>query len=269
MSCSSPQDDSPRDEPVADPPEAAELDPAEHPRSEERAAERAVAAVRSPGTGLQLTLLVWCAWLLGAWGLRMRMASPEVGARWMLLASLAGMAVVWPAIRLSYATVLDQLRFARLTSLSVLIEWLCLYLLLQAVVLGVALTVAWEPWQTLYVDLTLGGWTLIAAAVVGLACRWRRGWARSLGVAACLLLVLGQPLAVLVAAAVGLDGPAAWPWWGNPVATLWGLTAAPGDYVLDVWTARVVGPLLVAGGLWLALLAIPTRRGEARGGLNR
>ncbi len=179
-------------------------------------------------------VLGWCLWLLGVWGVSLWIDSAVPATRWMLFSTLLGLMVLWPTVRLS----LDTTRRGHTTS-QVIVEWLALITIFQAVVWPLAITARWGFAQTLWLDLAVLSWSLVAALLVAMGSWSRRGLHRSVAAVLCIGLLLGEPLAV------GLLSQGSEPSGGtvfrvSPIQTVWALTEMPADFATGPWRTNVV-----------------------------
>ena len=239
-------------EPDADPgtePRAESPAPADAtPQPTEPAPRRAADRDAPPST--QLMVLGWCLWLLGSWAVSMLIASRVPAARWMVLSAVVGLMLMWPVVRLSERTP----RGGRASILpGVLVEWLCLVLVFQAVVWPLRVISDWRTDQTVWLDLAVVGWSLLTAALVALGLQWRRPVPRTAMMGLCALLVVGEPMVMWLAGVVGLG--AAWSMRVSPLETVWMLSHPIAAVRLAPWPGRVL-TAAVAGVLAWVVLAV-------------
>jgi len=193
-------------------------------------------------------VLGWCLWLIGSWVAVLLVDSTQPAVRWMVFSALLGLMLLWPAVRLSQAAGRDD--GAR--TWVVLRDWVALLLVFQAVVWPLRVNANWTLAQTALIDATIAGWSLLAGAV--LAWGLGRGTAgrRSMAMAVCLLLLVGEPVAMTLLNLAATQGEGTlWHLWLSPVEAIWKITqnwrftdAAP-------WITRAVlawGLALIAWG---------------------
>lgn len=221
-------------------------------------------------------VLMWCLWLLGSWlivrwqdGLSPAQmlglgdyAGPPVTAmdlRWMILAAAAGLSGLWPAVRLSQVPrrgrALDAL-------VQPLVDWLSLMIIWQAVLWPVYALVPWPVEQAVWLDVAVGGWALLMAAVIGWGRSGRSHGRRTLAMGACLALLLAEPavLGLIQGSVHWLAGPGeavsalVWTPRISPVPLLWALAAPTGYFEVDPWRWQALSLAGAAGLAWAALL---------------
>ena len=197
---------------------------------------------------LRLVIVVWCFWLLGAWAMAWVSESSVPRVRWMLFAGTFGLMVVWPAFRLSERNHLEQ-RDGGAAS-PVILDWLGLILVYQAVIWSLHLIAHWPLARGLWLDAVIVSWSLLTALIVALARRWPFAWARTVGMALCVGLVFAEPIAIWSALGAGHEG---WSMRVSPIQALWELTESPTQTRLAPWDQRtmLVGLIAIVG--WLAL----------------
>ena len=195
--------------------------------------------------GTQMIVLGWCLWLVGTWAVTLSLTSSVPAARWLILVALMGLMLVWPAVRLST-------REVRMRAGTVWMEWLCLVLVLQAAVWPLRIVSQWRLDQTAWLAGALAAWSLLTAAVVAMGMRSRRAGPRIAAMVACVVLVLGEP-AVMALAAAGGD-TALWPMRVSPLATVWSLVQPALNVSLDPWPQRVVAAGAAAVIAWLMVM---------------
>jgi hypothetical protein len=195
--------------------------------------------------GVRLLIVGWCAWLLGAWGAALLINSTIPAARWMIFITTIGLMAVWPAYRLSLPR--HWADIAGGPSLAVLLDYFSLMFVAQAVLWPLMITSEWTLRQTFYLDLAIGGWALLTALLIAWGVRGDRAAMRWLMMALCLLLLLGEPLAILLTGS-------GWRMHVSPIETLWALSAPSSQFAPDPW--RLHAAAAGAAGLlgWLAHL---------------
>lgn len=233
-------------------------------REEAAGASAESAPLAEPGPGVQLTLLGWCLWLLTAWLVALWVNAATPAVRWMVFASVVGLMLAWPAVRLAQVRPADVWAMGepargRLILLLTFLEWLCLVLVFQAVIWPLGLVARWELEQTLWLDTAVLGWSLVIAALTAWGCQSTRGGVRAVAMAACVLVVVGEPAAVALWT-LGASEPMgpAWAMRVSPVQTLWALTHEGALWDGDPWRIRA-GTAAAAGVLAWALLPVLVR----------
>jgi len=203
----------------------------------------------------QLLVLGWCLWLLGSWGVSMLIASRVPAARWMMFSALVGLMLIWPVVRLSERS--PRGRRSTVPAgvlLGVLVEWLCLVLVFQAVIWPLRVISDWRTDQTVWLDLAVVSWSLLTAALVALGLQWRESVPRTVMMAACVLVVVGEPMVLALSSGLGLGSG-----WGlrvSPLETMWALSHPVLDVRLGPWPGRVLAAGMAAVLAWLLLVAM-------------
>lgn len=227
--------------------------------AEELAAAEAVAAVEQedakarrryqpsdPGM-LRVVIVVWCFWLLGAWGAAWLSDTSVPRVRWMMFAGSFGLMLVWPAFRLSEQADPDKPGHG---SLQVLLDWLAMVGVYQAVIWSLHLLAAWPMVRGIWLDAAVMAWSLLTALIVAAARRWPHGFARLVGMGLCIALVFAEPVAVWVVVTGG-GGP--WPMVVSPIQALWELTQPPNQSTISPWDQRTLMIAIIAITGWMAL----------------
>ena len=127
----------------------------------------------------------------------------------MVFSCLTGVMVMWPVLRLSQ-------NMGQAVSAGLLLwDWLCLNMVLQAVIWPLCVTSGWTSQQALWLVAALAAWSLLSGAALLAAGCWTSVLGRVAGTLLCLLLVLGEPLlmACLACAHVG----SVWSMWISQV----------------------------------------------------
>lgn len=215
------------------------------------------------GVGVRLVMLGWCLWLLGSWAVTLTLDSPVPAVRWMVFAVFTGLAVVWPVVRLSQDT-----RPGGGRVWTIVIDWVCLVLIFQAVVWPLSLVAGWTWQQALWIDAAITAWSLLMGAVVALGRLFASAVARGAAMAACLLLILGAP-ALRTIAGVGTPGQGGagaqeWTQGLEPLTLLWRLTQRPVDVDLPGVAPSVVAAALAALAAWAGVLIVSRWRPTPR-----
>lgn len=212
-------------------------------------------------------LLGWCVWLLGSWGVSLRMDVATVATRWMIFGALFGLMILWPALRLSQDafrpnSYLDEsrggppsrLRPSRLTPLLILRDWLSMVLVFQAVIWPLRVSAQWSIAQTVWLDGAVLGWSLLVAALVAWGCHSRLGAHRVTAMLLVMLLLFAEPLVMFIANRMTVDTPVTWTMRVSPIEAMWALTVEPIDYRPAPWTAQVTLVLIAAALAWAIIL---------------
>lgn len=223
-----------------------------------RPAQPAPGQLRTSEAGwLRLVIVVWCFWLLGAWAMAWVSDTSVPRVRWMLFAGSFGLMIVWPAFRLS-----ERNRGAGGSrggpggdddvgaASPVLLDWLGLILVYQAVIWSLHLMALWPLARGLWLDAAVVSWSLLSALIVAVARRWPGALARTVGMALCIALVFAEPVAIWAATLAGYD---AWSMRVSPIQALWELTQPPTLGAISPWDQRtmLVGMTAIAG--WAVL----------------
>lgn len=206
----------------------------------------------------QVVVLGWCVLLIGTWLAAMWLDSPVPSARWLMLTALMGLMLVWPAARLGE----DRWR---MSPAAVAVEWLCLVLVLQAVVWPLRIISGWRMDQTVWLDGAVLAWSFLSAAVVALGMQFRSGMGRTAAMVVCVLLVLGEPMALALAAVVRGGGPL-WAMRVTPISTVWALTHPMANVSLAPWPGRVMTAGAAAVAAWVVVAMISAWIGLRRKG---
>ncbi len=197
--------------------------------------------------GLRVVIVVWCFWLLGAWAAAWLSDTSVPRVRWMLFAGAIGLMLVWPAFRLSERV--DPGQMSR-GALQVLLDWLALVTVYQAVIWSLHLIAYWPIQRGVWLDAAVLAWSLLSALIVAVARLWPGAPARWIGMTACLALVFAEPLAVWLSIQ---SGGAGWPMRISPVQALYELTGVPVTREVPPWDRRIMLTGLVAVAGWAAL----------------
>ena len=225
--------------------------------AEQIASAQAIAAVEDASAArrrepsdpgwLRIVIVVWCFWLLGAWGAAWLSSSSVPRVRWMMFAGSFGLMLVWPAFRLSQQTRADEPGHG---ALQVLLDWLAMIGVYQAVIWSLHLIAAWPLVRGLWLDAAVMAWSLLTALIVATARRWPYGWARMVGMGLCIALVFAEPVALWLVVISGGEG---WAMHVSPIQAFWELTQPPSRGGIDPWDKRtmMIGFIAVLG--WLSL----------------
>lgn len=133
-------------------------------------------------------------WLIASWIIALGWQTPvqpssasyTPGVRLMLLCVTIGLMIGWPLLRLS------QTRPWHVIAQTWL-DLLVLLGLLQVVIWPLRLVTTWTTWRTAALDATIGGWLLLAGAVVASAIATDLRGPRVLAMLACLAMCLAGP----------------------------------------------------------------------------
>lgn len=241
-----PQDDQPID-PTADDSIAAEA----------IAANEAIAAVedsaaarrREPSDAgwLRIVIVVWCFWLLGAWGAAWLSATSVPRVRWMLFAGSFGLMLVWPAFRLSEQVRSDE---PGRGALQVFLDWLAMVGVYQAVIWSLHLIARWPLMRGVWLDAAVLSWSLLTALIVAGARLWPNALARMIGMSLCIMLIFGEPVLVWLSVIAGGE---AWAMRVSPIQAFWELTQPPERGTVSPWDKRTLMIAVVAVMGWSAL----------------
>ncbi|MEM9346277.1 MAG: hypothetical protein AAGB26_06655 [Planctomycetota bacterium] len=227
--------------------------------AEELAAAEAVAAVEEedakarrryqpsdPGM-LRIVIVVWCFWLLGAWGAAWLSDTSVPRVRWMMFAGSFGLMLVWPAFRLSEQAEPEKPGYG---SMQVLLDWLAMIGVYQAVIWSLHLLAAWPLVRGIWLDAAVMAWSLLTALIVAAARRWPHGLARLVGMGLCIALVFAEPVAVWLAV---ISGGEPWQMVVSPIQALWELTQPPNRSRISPWDQRTLMIAVIAVMGWMAL----------------
>lgn len=196
---------------------------------------------------LRIVIVVWCFWLLGAWGAAWLSDSSVPRVRWMMFAGSFGLMLVWPAFRLSEQVQNDKPGHG---SLPVFLDWLAMVGVYQAVIWSLHLLAAWPLVRGIWLDAAVLAWSLLTALIVAAARRWPVGWARMVGMGLCIALVFAEPIAIWAAV---ISGGQAWPMFVSPIQAFWELTQPPNQGTIAPWDQRTMMIALIAVMGWVSL----------------
>ncbi|MEM1353518.1 MAG: hypothetical protein AAGH88_01400 [Planctomycetota bacterium] len=199
--------------------------------------------------GLRIIIIGWCFWLLGSWGVAMLLDTGTPRARWMLLSALIGMMLGYPAVRLSQAPNPDE---PGRGALQVLMDWLCMISIFQAVLWSLHFLAAWPIFRGLWLDAAVVAWSLLAALIVGWARLYHVGGVRLLAMALCIALLLAEPLALWLAGVY--PGSDRWLLRISPLQAVWELSAPPTKAVPNPWAPHILLIGLIAMAGWGSLV---------------
>jgi hypothetical protein len=239
--------DTPIDPTIDDDVHAEELAAAEAIHAVEDVAAARRREPTDPGW-LRVVIVVWCFWLLGAWGAAWLSSSSVPRVRWMMFAGSFGLMLVWPAFRLSQQVRSDEPGHG---ALQVLLDWIAMIGVYQAVIWSLHLLAAWPLVRGIWLDAAVMAWSLLTALIVAAARRWPYGWARLAGMGLCIALVFGEPVLMWLAV---LNGGQPWSMRVSPIHTFWELTQPPSRGQISPWDQRTLMIALVAVMGWAALI---------------
>jgi hypothetical protein len=134
--------------------------------------------------------------------------------------------------------------------LVVLLDWLAMVTVYQAVIWSLHLIAAWPVERGVWLDAAILAWSLASALIVAVARLWPGAWVRLLAMLLCVALVFAEPLAVWLAQR---GGSAGWPMRVSPVQALWELTDPPRAGHVEAWGRRILTVGFVALAGWLSL----------------
>lgn len=240
----------PMDEPI-DP----TIDDSVH--AEQIASAQAIAAVEDAGVArrlepadpgwLRIVIVVWCFWLLGAWGAAWLSASSVPRVRWMMFAGSFGLMLVWPTFRLSQQARQGEPGHG---TLQVLLDWLAMIGVYQAVIWSLHLLAGWPLIRGLWLDAAVVAWSMLSALIVAATRCWPYAWARMVGMGVCIALVFAEPVVLWLVVVSGGEG---WAMRVSPIQAFWELTQPPSRGGISPWDRRtmMIGFIAVLG--WLSL----------------
>lgn len=204
--------------------------------------------------GVRGLVLGWCLWLLGSWGVTLAVATTVPAARWMVYASMAGMLLIWPALRLSqgvWPRVAGGLPWRRRVLLAAVGDWLSLNLVFQAVIWPLQLIAGWSFTQTLWLDLGIAAWSALVSAVIAWGRQARSAHGRTLAMLLCVGLLLAEPAMLAAGGLEAMRGVAGI----GPIVPIWRLTG-PGEAFASAAVAPLIGSVAAAAVAgWLVLWA--------------
>lgn len=207
-------------------------------------------------------VLAWCLWLLGSWAVLLGLDRPVAAVRGMVMAAMLGLTLVWPLVRLSQddppalldASVRDRRRFR---FAAIVVDWLSLMLVFQAVVWPLRVTGDWGLEQTLWIDAAVAAWSLMIAAIVAIGVQFERPLARTLAMLACVMLLLAEPVAASVYV---LNGGQAWTARLSPIGAVWSMSGPSRTWRPAQWQFEVASVAVAALLVWLAAAVLALGR---------
>jgi len=150
-------------------------------------------------------------WIFASWELSIGLRPPAIasvasylpGVRLMIACLAVGLCAAWPLLRLSGPR-------ERWPMLRVMVDLIALAALVHVVLWPLRLATTWPPARLALMDLLLFGWAGVGGAFVAAAIGSPSARARTLAMAACLLITaLGLPVR-LATASLGLPEPPPW-----------------------------------------------------------
>ncbi len=225
--------------------------------------------------GLRTLIISWCLWLLVSWSITLAIDATVHAVRWVIFSAAFGLMAVWPALRLSQqlpwyhpyergGTGLNggagRSRSSRAGTstrvLATLLDWVCLLAVFQVVVWPLMLVGRWTVQQTLWLDLAVMSWSLLAGAFVGLGRVLPTAWARISAMGLCVLLAVGEPVWMALSGSGfakqnqhGQD----WQMRISPIQALWELTTTGQPYDPAGWVPAIISTAVAAGLAWVML----------------
>lgn len=227
----------------------------------------------------QLVLLAWCLWLILSWLITLTTQTIQIAASVIMpFSSMIGLTICWPMLRLSQGTpaMVAQVPHRSLchqtdvqatcqqmhhgpnptqAGTALLVEWLHLNVIFQAVVWPLMLNAQWTVHQTAWVDATVASWSLLAALITALGQRTGTGWSRTVAMAVCTLILLGEP------ALLGLSnllaergGGLAWPMRISPIQAMWDMIRTNGGGSGPQYGPQVIAVGAAAAAGWSLLV---------------
>lgn len=226
--------------------------------------------------GLRTLIISWCLWLLVSWSITLAIDATVHAVRWVIFSAMFGLMAVWPALRLSqqlpwYQPYRSRGKGLHATNggggpskagtsrrvLATLLDWVCLLAVLQVVIWPLMLVGRWSVQQTLWLDLAVMSWSLLAGALVGLGRVLPTVWARIGAMVLCVLLAVGEPV-WLALTGMGFTEPNAthgqgWQMRISPIQALWELTTTGEPYDPSGWVPVIISTAVAAVLAWLVL----------------
>jgi len=187
--------------------------------------------------------------------------------RAMMLLVMVGLLLLWPALRLSQDRWASQSRTMMLLSgrsgpISVLMDWLGLALIAQAVVWSFKITANWTVHQTLWIDAAVLSWSLLAAALVAWGVQWRGNIPRAVAMLLCVGLFWGEPLVYSLMTPRLADSPP-WRMRISPLQTIWHLSEPGGLWSVEPWHTQVLAVAVAAVVAWVLVLIMSRQPSQA------
>lgn len=195
------------------------------------------------------------AWLLVSWALNLaidgpiRMSAETMlpAVRWLLLAAILGVHLIWPAWRLAQARPVRPLAQTWL-------DMLCLALVFQITIWPLRLLVEWTFWQATLINLATCLWLLPVGLCIYLGIRTTSSLTRVAVQLIALALLLAGPIYAILA-----DDPASYA--RNPLALIWQLASETRSDILTGHVGFMVTIAITAMIGWLLAICLPFRSG--------
>lgn len=240
--------------------------PSSKPVTRKQTKQRSRSAMRED---LPRFLLIWCLWILfswltirkiGGWQLRdvaggIFSAPGEPVMRWMMLAILMGFMLVWPVYRLSQKPMKDdQGREISQRGIRLLADWLGMFLLFQVVLWPVLHMSKWSVDQGIYLNIMIGGWSLITGFIIDWGLRFSNAARRSWAMAICAALVFLEPVVMVIINTLGWQ--ISWPLSISPLGVFGNLTVASYNLNLAPLVWHIDAAVVVAIIGWVVTLSL-------------
>jgi hypothetical protein len=269
-------------------------------KSQAVAPEKPAGKLRRRDTASKGLILLWCFWLMGSWLIISQHDAGFPSFNRMMMSIMVGLVVLWPMYRLSQqhpdsdprpqpSRKRPFLQFGSFESgypmrpAVVLSDWLCLNLVLHAIlwpvymgpqwsmvfarVLGkdvdLDLETRWSIQQTLWMGLDTAAWSLMAACLIVLGCRSKTTRGRVLAMVCCLGLILTEPL-LLVLVNIVWPSPVYWPMYFTPVQSMWEVAGRTSHWNAAKWVPVLQVTVGFAVACWVATCVYVWRTDRAR-----
>lgn len=214
----------------------------------------------------RVLVILFCLWMLFSWGIALLSVDKIRPTQWMVLSSVICVMAFWPVLRLSQwredAFAMDNgSADTRRTPRRIFMDWFCLNVLFQTVVWPLHMNAHWRMDQTMWLSLTMAGWSLITGAIIAMGCRTDRISQRMLAVAACLLLLVGEPL---LTAFLGSWEHESIHYFTSPLALIWQLTGIAAQWTQWPWLIQT--PMAILAGIvaWIIVAITGRWMGSSR-----
>jgi hypothetical protein len=147
-----------------------------------------------------------CLWLIASWALSIGVRMPvqpssatfEPGVRMLLFCAGLGLMIGWPLLRLSQRPLAEPAK-------QVMLDLVALLALLQVAVWLPRILTIWTPSRTAAIDAMLGGWAVLAGAIVASAAGSPRMGPRNLAMLACVAMCALGPAAIWLGFDAGME----------------------------------------------------------------
>lgn len=203
-------------------------------------------------------VLLWCLWLLGSWGVSLWRYNLTQASQLMMLAMMVGLMLIWPVYRLGERPESDPEQEDHRPALHavVLLDWMSLLIVCQAVFWPLKLVNEW-PWpQALWLNGSLAAWSLAA----GLMIVWGRSidamWSRFGAMLMCILIAFGG--AIWLAGRACLENgalPSDIMQYG-PLTGIWVMAHEPSIKQQGLWQGQTMMAAAAAILGWIGLAVI-------------